>query len=557
MAPPAKTKPVQAPPMEPPLVLRHDRDIGEADVLGVALRGRKASLDRETAKLLDARRKEIVDVVEAGAQVYGFNRGFGHNVRLAVGREGTAALQRNLILSHACGVGEDAPVAVVRAAMLLRAQSLARGHSGVRAAVVQSLLDCLNAQITPSVPRLGSVSASGDLAPLSHIALTLIGEGHAYSGSKRMPAREALAKAQIKPLALEMKEGLALNNGTQYSNALGLIALAQFDTLLKTACVAAAMSAQVMLGADTPFREDLHALRPHAGGVACARAIRKLMENSPMREAHRNYDLDGEIQDPYNLRCAAQILGAAHALIARARATFLTEANAVTDNPIMLERDGKHVDAVSGGHFHAMPLAVDLYGLIQAGAIVAQLTNTRAMRYVDGERNKGLGADLKWPGTREKQAVSSAMMIPEYVTAGLANWLWGLAMPSHLMSIPTDAGQEDHVSMAANVGLRAIEAAARVADVLAVEFAFIAQAAAIRREQERIPSRLHAEGIPWSEEQRRLSPVCEDILKELWLRFPPLKADRVMADEIAALSQFVTEGGAVRIAGKHGVFEDY
>jgi histidine ammonia-lyase len=364
-------------------------------------------------------------------------------------------------------------------------------------------------------------------------------------------------------LKLEMKEGLALNNGVQYSTALGITAIGRLDRLVRTAAITTALSAQVMLGADTPFREDLHALRPHKGAQRAAKWIFALMKDSPLREAHRDVDVDGELQDPYNLRCAAQVLGTCVELVERARATFTIEANSVTDNPIVLKaaggrHAGKHVDAVSGGHFHGMPVAVDLYGLMQAVSIVSVLTNLRCARYVDGARNKGLGADLKWPGDlgllkeagdtsrhdddiRKRQAVSSTLMIPEYATASLANMIWGMAMPSHLFSLSTDAGQEDHVSMAANVGLRLHDVLPRLADALAIELCFAFQAAAIRREMRMIPSR-RTTFVRLKPEQCRLSPASEAVLKEVGRHFKIVKVDRSLAGEIAALARAVLAG---------------
>lgn len=559
-----------------PLTIASNKDITAQEVLDVALRGRNVVLAPVTKRLLAARRREIVEHVRdnPGERAYGFNTGFGHNVHLPVGDHSREELQRTLIHSHSSGVGPDADIATVRATMVLRANSLARGHSAVRPVVVETLLALLNAGITPAVPRYGSVSASGDLAPLSHVALALLGEGHVYHKGKRGPAAKALKAAGIVPLVLGMKEGLGLNNGVQYSNALGILAAGKLDTLLKTAAITTSLSAQVMLGADTPFRADLHALRPHPGAQRMARWIFALMKGSPLREAHRNFDVDGELQDPYNLRCAAQVLGACAELLERAEKTFTIEANSVTDNPILLKaKNGRHIDIVSGGHFHGMPVAIDIYGLVQAVSMMAVLVNLRCARYVDGKRNKGLGADLKWPGdvdaklraglspAREKalrayQAVSSAMMIPEYATAGLANAIWGLAMPSHLMSIPTDAGQEDHVSMASNVGLRLHDALDRLSDSLAIELAFAFQAAEIRKDMRGFPTRSAANEKGWQALKAKdceLSKSGEALLKEVRRHFQVVTEDRSLSDELAVLSRAVMAGDFVRCAEAAGM----
>lgn len=576
------------------------------DVLRVA-NGVKIRLDDAAKSVLATRRTQIESFVDQFDEpAYGFNRGFGHNVHLKVDQAGRDELQANLIRSHCCGVGEAAPRQVVRGAMYLRAVSLARGYSAVRPSVVEKLIELLNADIVPVVPRLGSVSASGDLAPLSHMALALLGEGEVFYRGEKLPAGKALATAEIAPLQLKMKEGLALNNGVQYSTAYGIWCLDGLDRLLKTAAIATALSAQVMLGADTPFREDLQQLRPHPGSLRVARWLFALMANSPMREAHRHFDVDGEIQDPYNLRCAPQILGACADLLERARCTFATEAASVTDNPIILkagaefgraQHDAKatqfvdqYVDIVSGGHFHGMPIAVDVYGLLQACAIMARLSNMRVVRYVDGQKNKGLGDDLKWGGNldyvakwdlikrwteesgmalppdfqvhidnirkekdgiEKEQAISSAMMIPEYVSAGLTNWIWGSCMPVHLFSLSTDAGQEDHVSMAANVVTRLHDTLPRLAEVLAIELAFAAQAAALRKQMRCIPSLLHY-WHPLGLAETQLNAVGEAVLAAIESLFPLVTRDRPLAGDISRLGEAVLQGQIVRTAEEAG-----
>jgi len=357
-------------------------------VLAVAREGAQAALDEGARTTLGTRRRQIVDfVTKTEAPAYGFNRGFGHNVGVAVPKDRLALLQKNLIRSHAAGVGEPAPIEVIRGAMLLRAHSLAHGHSGVRPEVVSALIDFLNRGITPVVPRFGSVGASGDLAPLSHIALALIGEGEVFFGGKRIGAGECLKAQGLTPLELEMKEGLALNNGVQFSTAWGIVTLAECENLLKTAAISTALSTQVLLGSDTPFEAALHALRPHPGAQVVAGWISKLMENSPLREAHRRAEDDPRVQDPYSLRCSAQILGTAWDLLSEAKKTFEIEMNSVTDNPLLLqhpsELGGEFTRIISGGHFHGMPIAVKLYNLMQALAIMASLSNTRCARFVD------------------------------------------------------------------------------------------------------------------------------------------------------------------------------
>jgi histidine ammonia-lyase len=564
--------------------IAHDVNLALADVLAVAS-GAPATLAPGTAALLDERRRQVVTRIAATAEpAYGFNRGFGHNVDVRVPEDRLAALQLDLIRSHACGVGEAAPVEVVRAAMVLRAASLARGHSGVRSVVVQQLLGFLNHGITPVVPLYGSVGASGDLAPLAHVALALVGEGRVLVDGRAepVPAAEALAAAGLAPLSLEPKEGLALINGSQFAAAFGVLACGHLETLLKTACLATAITAQVWLGTDTAYAADLHALRPHPGARTVARWLWDLMQGSPMRQAHAEHEVDWEVQDPYSLRCAAQILGTCHDLIACAGRTFEIEAASVTDNPLLLlDDDGTYTRIVSGGHFHGMPVAVALHQLMQALAIMASLSQVRSARYVDEDRNKGLGADLIWPGlSASERATASGMMIPEYISAALVNTIWSACAPSHLWSLPTDAGQEDHVSMSAPLAVRLWQTLPRLAEVLAIELAYGSQAAAIRARSTHMPSKreLTAEQTqqtaatrdayvaalehalsdvpvavdvdvwqlyPWPEAARRLSPACERALAVVRDVFHVVTQDRPVAADIAALAERVVSGAVV------------
>jgi len=573
------------------LSLEPGREVTLQEIREVA-HGRRVVLAPAVVRMLARRRAQIVSHVRSQAKpAYGFNRGFGHNVDVAVPADSVGRLQENLIRSHSAGLGRPTPREVVRATMLLRAVSLSKGHSGVRPEVVQSLLNLLNADITPRVPVYGSVGASGDLAPLSHVALALLGEGEVFEGASTnaVPAADALERAGLTPLSLEMKEGLALNNGLQFSTAFGVLSYFQMRDLLRTAAVATALSTQVMLGADTPFGAELHELRPHPGAKVVARWIWTLLQGSPMRDAHRPYDIDGAVQDPYNLRCAAEILGTCYDLVEEAGRTLLIEANSVTDNPILLPAfgaPGQFTEIVSGGHFHGMPVAVKLYNFLQAMGIISRLSNVRCARYVDESRNRGLGSDLKWPYLDQaEQATSSAMMIPEYASAALTNAIWSAAMPSHLFSLSTDAGQEDHVSMSAGLALRVWETLPRLAEVLAIELAFVSQAAAIRGAMGFFPSKKtlspeqaaavqqerdayeaairrvipeEAFGVQfdlhlkynWRTEQRRLSPVCEEVLVAVQEAFPPVRSDRVLAEQLTALGELVRAGRIASIAGR-------
>ncbi len=557
------------------VIINHTEQLTLKDVMDVA-DGSQVKLARSTFDMLAERREQIERFVNTqDVPAYGFNRGFGHNVDLSVPDEHLCDLQRNLILSHAVGAGAPMDRKVVRITMLLRANSLSRGFSGVRPTLVQALLNMLNADITPVVPELGSVGASGDLAPLSHIAMAVMGEGDVFLGQKRIPASEALEKAGLEPVQFEMKEGLALNNGVQFMNALGLASCAKLKDLLRTAAVNSALVAQVMLAPDTYFRPDFHAVRPHAGALRVADWIWQLMQDSPIRAAHRDFKTDGQVQDPYNIRCAAQVLGTCHDLISTAENALLVEANSATDNPILLPGpDGEYTDIVSGGHFHGMPVAVQIYNLMQALSIMSNLAHMRSVRFVDPVRNKGLGRDLKWPDmAHEDKALSSGMMMLEYASASLTNDIWGQCMPSHLFNISTNSGQEDHVSMGTGLAVRLFKTLPRAAHVLAIELAYIHQAMAIRKRLSTIPTEAtlpgwvqedlealknrmngHGHGVvfdatvtrehPLTDREKQLSPASEALFTKMEEEklFPVVRTDRYMAEEVQQLARFVESG---------------
>ncbi len=464
--------------------------------------------------------------------------------------------------------------------MFLRARSLIQGYSGVRPELVTTIVEFLNAGITPCVPFYGSVGASGDLCPLSHIALGLIGEGRGhFEGKEYKEIGLLLAKQGVTPISLEMKEGLALNNGMQFSLALGILAWSKCYSHLQSACLNTALGIQVMLGSDDPFLQEVHELRPHPGAQQVASWIRAIVKDSPIRESHRDYRIDGQIQDPYNLRCSPQILGACHDLLMESKATFEIEANSVTDNPLILEQPAKtgiYTRIISAGHFHGMPIATKIYNLMQTLGIMARLSNMRCARYVDEARNRGLGKDLIWPELDSKdQQTASGMMIPEYVSASLTNSIWGECMPSHLFSLSTDAGQEDHVSMATGLAVRLWKTIPRLSEVLAIELAYASQAAAIRKARLEIPcshkiphgtvsavakenyeralsaelkddnfyvSARHELVYKVSAFEMQLSPCCEVILERVCQIFPPVLEDRTLSDQLIDLAALVNSG---------------
>lgn len=552
--------------------LDHRRKVPLDQIMRVAL-GEKVTLSGETAAMLAQRREQVVAAVTSShIPAYGFNRGFGHRADLSVPPNKLEELQLNLIRSHACGSGPNAPRLVVRATMFLRALSLSLGFSGVRPQVVEQLLSFLNHDIVPDVPVYGSVGASGDLAPLSHVALALIGEGDVTFKGRSCSTRAVLGECGLTPLSLQMKEGLALSNGVQFSNAMGIVALDEMWALLQTAVVASALGVQVFLASEDPYDPDLQCLRPHPGALEIARWMRELCANAPIQRVHSDVAIDGEVQDPYSLRCIPQVLGTVHDLLSEAGQTFLIEANSATDNPLVLPEDGKFTRIVSGGHFHGMPVAVKLYNLLQGMAIIARLSNMRCARYVDGRRNRGLGDDLVWPGLDTDSAkTSSGYMVPEYLSAALLNAVWSAAMPSHLFSVATDAGQEDIVSMSATLGWRVLETMPRLHELLAVELAFAAQAAAIRKVSSSFPSKcIPADiSIPTPQtsgahrvnfeprasfevplEGRSLSPRCEAVLETVRATGCILERDRSLSSPLRDLTALVRNRTLISRAGQ-------
>ena len=389
-----------------------------------------------------------------GVPLYGVNTGFGKLASTRIPSEGLAQLQLNLLRSHAAGVGAPLPGNVVRLVMVLKALSLARGASGVRVAVVEALLALLDQGIVPVIPAQGSVGASGDLAPLAHLALVLVGEGAAH-----FPAGTRVA-----PLTLGPKEGLALLNGTQVSTALALTGLFAAEAALRTALVAGALSTEGAKGSDTPFDARIHALRGQPGQIRCAAALRALMAGSALRESHR--DGDPRVQDPYSLRCQPQVAGACLDLIEQAGATLLREANAVTDNPLVV--DGGAI--LSGGNFHAEPVAFAADILALALAELGSISERRIALLVDPVLS-GLPAFLVRDG-----GLNSGFMIAQVTAAALVAENRALAAPRSVDSLPTSANQEDHVSMATGAALRLAPMAENLANILAIELLAGAQA---------------------------------------------------------------------------------
>lgn len=406
----------------------------------------------------------VARIIEKGDPVYGVNTGFGKLADVRIDACDLEHLQRNIVLSHAAGTGEATAEPIVRLMMALKLASLSQGASGIRLETVQLLQMMLERDVTPVVPAQGSVGASGDLAPLAHMAAVMIGVGEAITGGARLPAIEALACAGLQPVTLGAKEGLALLNGTQFSLANALAALFEAENLYQSALVTGALATEAARGSDTPFDPRIHELRGHRGQIESAEALRALMAGSEIRESHRSGD--PRIQDPYCLRCQPQVMGAALDVLRQVATTLETEANGVTDNPLIFAEDD---EALSGGNFHAEPVAFAADMMALAICEIGSLAERRLAMLIDPTLS-GLPAFLT-----PKPGLNSGFMIPQVTAAALVSENKQRAMPASIDSIPTSANQEDHVSMAAHGACRLLPMIRNAQAVLAIELLAAAQ----------------------------------------------------------------------------------
>ncbi len=439
-------------------------DLTLDDVWAVAVEGNEAALADEARTRMRAARA-VVERTAHGEHTYGVNTGFGRFVSRTIPDELAGELQLRLLRSHACGVGEPYPPEVVRAAMLLRANALAKGFSGARVELVELLVACLNRGVLPSVPSRGSVGASGDLAPLAHLALPLVGEGVAWVDGELLPGGEALATVGVEPIALAPKEGLSLINGTQFMAAMCALGVVRARRLAAAADIACALSLEALQGSRTSFMAAIHEARPLRGQGISASNIRTLLEGSAIIESHRWCD---KVQDAYSLRCAPQVHGASRDLLDYVESTVAVELNAATDNPLVLIAEDQ---VVSNGNFHGQPLAFALDALAMAVAELASISERRVERLVNPSLSEGLPPFLTVEG-----GLNSGFMIPQYVAAALVSENKALCHPASVDSIPTSAGQEDHVSMGNAAGLKALVVIANVERALAIELLAGAQA---------------------------------------------------------------------------------
>lgn len=465
----------------------------------------------ETLAALDDGAAAVARIVESGATVYGVNTGFGLLANTRIADDDLKALQTNLVLSHACGVGPLLPDTIVRLMLTLKIASLSRGASGVRREVVLALSRLLETETYPCVPAKGSVGASGDLAPLAHVTAVLIGEGEARVGGEILPARVALARAGLAPIELGPKEGLALLNGTQCSTALALAGLFATEEVFAAALVAGAMSTDALKGSDTPFDPRIHALRGQPGQIDVAATLRNLLAGSAIRASHEDCP---RVQDPYSFRCQPQVMGAVLDVIRNSARTLRIEASGVTDNPLVFPDTG---EVLSGGNFHAEPVAFAADQLALCLAEIGNLSERRTAVLVDPKMS-GLPAFLAAdPG------LNSGFMIAQVTAAALASENKQSSHPAVVDTIPTSAGQEDHVSMATHGARRLLDMAENAAAIVGVELLAAAQ------------------GIEhWR--PLRSSNVLEAALAEVRAVAAPYDHDRYFAPDLAAAAALVRSG---------------
>ncbi len=489
------------------------------DVVRVARGKEKVRLAPAAAKRVDASRRALVRIVQSGPGAYGIKTGFGELANVSIPDEEVRQLQLNLLRSHAAGQGPPLPTDAVRAALLLRANTLAMGYSGVRRGLVELLLGMLNRGVHPTIPSRGSLGASGDLAPLAHLGLVLVGEGEASVGDDVLPGREALDRADLKPIALEAKEGLALINGTAVMAGVGALAVHDGLALLRDAQVAASLSFEALRGSPQPYDDRLVSLKPQPGVREVARNLRRLLKGSEIVPSHPG---PHRVQDPYTLRCIPQVLGAVRAALDDAAEVLRIEMNAATDNPLVFAEDGV---SLSGGNFHGMAAALALDHVALAMSVLAGFAERRIARLVD-TRLSDLPAFL----TR-KGGLNSGMMILQYVAADYASQNKVLAHPASADSIPTSANQEDYVPMGMAAALKARDAVDNAAHVVALEYLAAAQ------------------GLEFLKPLRP-GRGPRAAYERIRTRVPPLEDDRSLAADVEAILECMRRGELVAAAEK-------
>ena len=482
-------------------------------------RGARVRLDAGANEAIARGAQAVARIVARGEPVYGINTGFGKLASIRIEDADLAKLQRNIVLSHAAGTGEPTPVEVVRLMLALKLASLTQGASGISARTAGLLEAMLERDITPVVPCQGSVGASGDLAPLAHMAATMLGVGDVFARGERMAAAKALADAGLEPAELGPKEGLALLNGTQFSCAWALAGLFEAERLLQSALVAGALSTEAAKGSDAPFDHRIHTLRGHVGQIAAADVLRCLMAGSAIRASHVENDI--RVQDPYCLRCQPQVMGAALDVLRQAAGTLAIEANGVSDNPLIFPETD---EALSGGNFHAEPVAFAADMIALAICEIGSLSERRTAMLVDPALS-GLPAFLT-----PEPGLNSGFMIPQVTAAALVSENKQRAYPASVDSIPTSANQEDHVSMAAHGSRRLVAMARNATAVVGIELLAAAQGCDF-----------HA--------PLQSSEALEAVRHAVRAKVPALGPDRHFHPDLEAANALIRSGAIIAAAG--------
>jgi histidine ammonia-lyase len=496
------------------------------EALAQVARGTRKVAIGERARAGMARSRAVVDAVVAGGDaapaVYGVNTGFGALAEVRISAAEVTRLQQNLVRSHASGVGTPLPREAVRGMMLLRAAVLATGRSGARIVCCERLCELLNAGVHPEIPARGSVGASGDLAPLAHLALGMIGEGRAEYRGEVLPAAEALRRAEIEPLVLEAKEGLTLLNGTQHMTAIGGITVLDAEDTARIADIAGAMSLEALKGTVRAFDERVVAARPHPGQIAVAAFLRALLDGSEIADSHKDC---GKVQDPYSLRCMPQVHGATRDMLGFTRTVLEREASSSTDNPLVFADTD---EMISGGNFHGQPVAIALDAAAIAVAELANISERRIEQLVNPHLSSGLP-----PFLAPDSGLNSGFMIAQVAAAALVSENKVLAHPASVDSIPSSAGREDHVSMGATAALKLASIHDHVRTVLAIELLCAAQGLDLRR-------------------PLKSTRPLEAVHAAIRAKVPAMMVDRPLAPDIAAVRELIDDGtllAAARSAG--------
>ena len=489
------------------------------DIVQTARNNCQVFISEKAKNRVNESRRTLEKLIEAGHTIYGVNTGFGELSCFRISEQEAKQLQVNLIRSHSAGVGDPLPTEIVRATMLLRANTLAKGYSGIRFSTLETLVEMLNKSVHPIIPSRGSVGASGDLAPLSHMILVLIGEGIAEYQGKITDGKTAMRKAGIKPVDLEYKEGLALNNGTQMMTAMAALLVHDSEKLIDAAETAAALSLEALLGISDAFDERIQNVRPHSGQKATAAIIRRLVEGSRLvRTGTEATEQKQRPHDPYSLRCVPQVHGAARDAVAWVRKIIQTEINSATDNPLVFPDDEV---CISGGNFHGQPIALALDTLGIALVMIGNISERRTARLLDDKLNSGLPSFLIPRG--KKKGLHSGLMTAQYTAVALASENKALAHPACVDSIPTSAGFEDFVSMGPTAGHKTLQILRNTEYIIAIELLCASQAVEFRN-----PNKLGKGTLAAYDKVREVIPIVRE--------------DRVLSGDIEQARKIVREG---------------